>query len=60
MTERQSLVEEFADRPVATIHDLTPAEARKIMEALIARRKSSVKGTSGWDDRDGDTWIDRL
>lgn len=60
MAERQSLVEEVVGRPVAALRELTAAEARKLLESLAARRTSAVADGSSWDDRDEDTWIDRL
>ena len=60
MVERQLLIERHAGRPVAALHDLSAVEARTVLEALISQKQSAVDGPSNWDDRDGDTWIDRL
>lgn len=60
MAERQRLVEEIVGRPVPALRELTIPEARKLLESLAARRQSAAGAGSSWDDRDGDTWIDRL
>jgi DNA polymerase-3 subunit epsilon len=60
MTERQALIEDLAGRPVAALRDLTFAEARQVSEALAARRRTEASTGSAWDNRDEDTWIDRL
>jgi len=60
MDARKAVVEEIAGRPVRSLRDLTFAEARVVSEALAARRNSTNGSGSAWDNRDGDTWIDRL
>lgn len=60
MGERQRLVEELVGRPVASLRDLSIAEARMLLESLAARTRSTGDPSSSWGDRDGDTWIDRL
>lgn len=60
MPERQSVIEELTGRPVASLRDLTFAEARRVTEAFAARRTNATPSGSAWDDRDEDTWIDRL
>ncbi|HTW13971.1 MAG TPA: hypothetical protein VMF51_02520 [Nocardioides sp.] len=60
MEDRQRLVEEVTGRPVASLRALTSAEARALVEALAARRPAPRSTGSSWDDRDEDTWIDRL
>lgn len=59
MAERQALIEELAGRSVASLQQLTSAEARAIDERLTPRRSRASEGSS-WDNRDEDTWIDRL
>ena len=59
MTDRQALIERLARRPVPSLRDLTSAEALSVMEQLAASRPQGPGGSS-WDDRDGDTWIDKL
>lgn len=62
MAERRALVVELAGRPLASLRELTLPEARQVAEQLAARRQQNtpVQSRSAWDDRDGDTWIDRL
>lgn len=62
MADRQALVVELAGRQVGSLRELTYVEARQVSERLTARKQqSSVSSTrSSWDDREGDTWIDRL
>ncbi len=58
MEERRALVTRVAGREVESLRDLTSREARVIAEALVDR--VADPGTSSWDDREDDTWIDRL
>ncbi|WP_408897523.1 hypothetical protein ACJ5H2_00100 [Nocardioides sp. R1-1] len=65
MAERQALIVELAGRPVASLRELTFVEARQVAEKLTARRKAQPgaagsSARSSWDDREGDTWIDRM
>ncbi|MDT0212484.1 hypothetical protein Q9R29_01175 [Rothia sp. ARF10] len=60
MSERQSVVEELAGRSVASLRELTFAEANQVLDALVAKKKSGEGTASAWDSREGDTWIDRL
>jgi hypothetical protein len=60
MDDRQVLIVELAGRPVASLRDLTVAEARQISEQLAARKKEGTDTRSSWDDRESDTWIDRM
>jgi len=60
MKERQALIEELAGRPVRSLRHLAFNEARRIVEELSARRAGGASAGSAWDNRDEDTWIDRL
>lgn len=61
MAERQALIEKLAGRPVASLRDLTMAEARVLLFAIpTASTGHSRRQGSAWDQREGDTWIDRL
>lgn len=60
MEERQSLVVELAGRRVASLRDLTFAEARAVTEGLAARKGPTQSSGSAWDNRDAETWIDQL
>lgn len=61
MQDRQQLIEQLAGRPIASLRDLTSGEARVLLIRLPASASAvqSQRG-SAWDQRDGDTWIDRL
>lgn len=62
MRDRQELVEELVDRPVASLRELRFADVRPVLEALHARRSAThaIPKGSAWDQRDEDTWIDRI
>lgn len=62
MTERQRLVEDLVGHPVGSLRELTSTQARSLSEQLAAltRTPGKARGGSSWDDRDEDTWIDRL
>lgn len=59
MEERQRLVEEYAGRPVASLRVLTHEEAIKVLSQLGRSAPPRTSG-SAWEERDEDTWIDRL
>lgn len=62
MHERQAVIERLVGRHVEALAALEPREARLVLEQLNAQsRSANGPGTrSAWDDRDEDTWIDRL
>ena len=60
MAERQQAIEAAAGRPVDSLRSLTRAEALRALSQLTPRTESQARSTSTWDDRDEDTWIDRL
>ncbi len=60
MAERQQAIEAIAERPVESIRSLTRAEALHVLSSLKPVAAPQTSGTSSWDDRDEDTWIDRL
>lgn len=60
--ERRELIESCVQRSVTSLRELRATDARFILERLAAR-SASRGGTdtgSAWDQREGDTWIDRL
>lgn len=59
MTDRQQTIEQYAGRPVASLRELTSEEAINILAKLAEQRPAAGTG-SLWDQRDEDTWIDRL
>ncbi|WP_445256333.1 hypothetical protein [Nocardioides aurantiacus] len=62
MSDRQRLVQDVVGRNVDALHDLLPREAAALRDELRRRTQSAGSDSSGsqWDERDGDTWIDRL
>lgn len=62
MAQRQHLVEQLVGRSVPALRDLSWAEARTLHEQLAKRAPSPKSNgpSSSWDERDEDTWIDRL
>ena len=61
MFERQKVVEELVGHPIVALKDLTFDEVRPLLEGLHARKAASpTSSRSAWDERDEDTWIDRL
>ena len=60
MVERQEAIETVAGRPVESLRSLTRAEALRVLSALTPEPAAQTGSTSAWDDRDEDTWIDRL
>ncbi|MBM0123463.1 hypothetical protein [Pimelobacter simplex] len=60
MNDRQRLVAEIVGRPVAALKELTAAEAGALRDELHRRAPENTRSGSAWDQREGDTWIDRL
>lgn len=61
MIERQALIEEIVGRPVAALRDLHFADVRELLESLHDRKTPNQSRIgSAWDQRDEDTWIDRI
>jgi hypothetical protein len=61
MIDRQRVIETAVERPVESLRSLTRAEALRVL-TLLKSTPTLFAGqrTSAWDNRDGDTWIDRL
>ena len=60
MSERKLAVEAAAGRRVESLRDLAHGEALTVLSQLGQQRGASRMEKSAWDDRDEDTWIDRL
>lgn len=63
MGDRQAFVVKFAGRHVASLRELTYTEAQAVLDELgppPAITTESKPSSSAWDDREEDTWIDRL
>lgn len=57
---RQKVIEAAADRPVESLRALTHEEALRVLSRLGQTPASSKTEGSAWDQRDEDTWIDKL
>lgn len=60
MIERQQAIEAIIERPVESLRSLTRAEALRVLSSLASTAGPQTDRVSAWDDRDEDTWIDRL
>lgn len=58
---RRTLVQSCTVRPIDSLKALTAVEAHRVLNRLRAngQRKPS-SGGSAWDNREEDTWIDKL
>lgn len=59
MSDRRALIEEAAGRPVESLRALTHDEGLRVLAKLGDDAPVRRVG-SAWDERDEDTWIDRL
>lgn len=57
--ERKSLINSVLVRDVASLRELHAVEVRRILQAIEQRSKPKLTG-SAWDNRDEETWIDKL
>lgn len=60
MEERQQAIETAAGRPVPSLRALTHEEGLRVLSRLGSQPALRRTEKSAWDDRDEDTWIDRL
>ena len=61
MEERQQLIESCVVRPVAGLRELQARDVRRILKRIGEQQHSTIPRTgSAWDNRDEDTWIDKL
>lgn len=58
--ERQAAIEDAAERPVESLRALTQEEALRVLSRLGQTPATQKAAGSAWDQRDEDTWIDRL
>lgn len=59
--ERRAAVEEIVGRSVGALRELTHREAGLVRDELRRRTYASrSESRSAWDERDEDTWLDRL
>ncbi|MEQ4519562.1 hypothetical protein ABLI39_09390 [Pseudarthrobacter sp. B907] len=61
MDDRRAIIESCIVRPVASVRELLAKDVRPILRR-IEERSLPPKETSGsaWDNREEDTWIDKL
>lgn len=60
MAERQTAIETAAGREVSSLRALTQEEALSILNQFGQEPRKRGSAGSAWDDRQEDTWIDRL
>lgn len=62
MDERRAIIESYTARPITTIRDPMGKDGRASCTRRIAARSLPSKPSSGsaWDNRDEETWIDKL
>jgi DNA polymerase-3 subunit epsilon len=60
MDERQAAIGAAAGRHVESLRALSHDEGLQVLSRLGQATTSARADTSAWDDRDEDTWIDRL
>ncbi|MGN7201148.1 hypothetical protein [Arthrobacter sp. SAFR-044] len=60
--ERKSIIESCVFREVASVRDVRADEVRRILQRIDQRVRAAGRpaGGSAWDDREEDTWIDKL
>ena len=58
--ERQAAIQEHVDHPVTSLRSLTHDEALRVLSRLGQSPAPRSSSGSSWDERDEDTWIDRL
>ncbi len=61
MTERQEVIQSCVIRKVSNIRELYSREVRQVLARIEGwGRKSEARSGSAWDNREEDTWIDKL
>ena len=61
MDERKAIIESCTIREVANIRELYAKDVRPVLRRIEERRNYKGPATgSAWDNREDDTWIDRL
>lgn len=61
MDERKAIIESCTIREVANIRELYAKDVRPVLRRIEERRNYKGPATgSTWDNREEDTWIDRL
>lgn len=60
MAERQAAIEAVVGREVPSLRALTQEEALSVLSQFGREPVKRTSTGSAWDDREEDTWIDRL
>ncbi len=61
MDDRRAIIESCTIRPVRSIRELLAKDVRPILRRIQERNLNSPQiNGSAWDNRDEDTWIDKL
>lgn len=59
--DRRALIESVVVREVASLRELKAVDARRILQRIEGLRSPKPASTgSAWDNREEDTWIDKL
>lgn len=63
-TERKEIIQKTVNRQVGSLEDLQIQEVQRVIYAIndiaLAKRKTKPDKRTAWDDRDEETWIDKL
>lgn len=60
MADRQQAIESAAGRAVESLRALSHDEGLQVLSRLGQQPSAGRSASSHWDDREEDTWIDRL
>lgn len=60
MADRQQAIEAAAGRSVESLRALTHDEGLQVLSRLGSQPTAGRTERSAWDDREEDTWIDRI
>lgn len=58
--QRKEIVESVTFRSVASLRDLQAIEAHRILKVIKSMQTPKPAKGSAWDNREEDTWIDKL
>jgi DNA polymerase-3 subunit epsilon len=59
--ERKALIESVLVREVASLRELKAVDARRILQRIAGLRSRKPESSgSAWDNREEETWIDKL
>lgn len=61
MVERQEVIQSCVVRKISNIRELNSRDVRQVLARINGwGRKSETASGSAWDNREEDTWIDKL